>query len=375
MKRFFKPCRMLLLLLICWPLAGRADLVIGQVAPLSGVLASTGEQMVLGARLWFEQINRQGGIHGQKIRHVVRDDGYRVDDTLAQTRQLLENEKPLALIGFAGTANVAQLLANGILRETGVALIAPYTGGESLRTPFNQEIFHIRASYADEARYMVDQLLTTGMSRIAVLYQNDAFGLSGLNGIETALAQRGAQLAAKAAYERNTANVDAAVRQLLATDINAIVLIAVNKAAAAFAKNYRAGGGTAQIISISVVDPAELVRLAGLDNVHGLGITQVVPHPSGMALAAREFRELLKKHEADAPASYTAFEEFLGARILSEALRRAGANPTPRSVAAALESLGKYDAGGFFVDFSPRQHIGSRFVELTVIGRNGKLLR
>lgn len=358
-----------------WPLLAAAELVVGQVAPLSGVLASTGEQMVLGARLWFDHINSQGGVHGRKIRHVVRDDGYRIDDTVAQTRALIEGEKPLALIGFAGTANVGQLLSQGVLKSKGIALVGPYTGGEPLRTPFNSDIFHIRAGYADEAEYMVDQLLTTGMSRIAVLYQNDAFGQAGLDGIEAALAQRGTKPVAKATYERNTADVGESVRQLLVADVQAVVLIAVNKAAAAFAKAYRAGGGTAQIISISVVNPAELVRLAGLDSVRGLGITQVVPHPSSMIPAAREFRELLKKHAPDAEPTYTAFEEFIAARILTEALRRAGANPTPGRVALALESLGKYDAGGFLVDFSPRNRIGSRFVELTVIGREGKLLR
>lgn len=358
-----------------WPLLAAAELVVGQVAPLSGVLASTGEQMVLGARLWFDHINSQGGVHGRKIRHVVRDDGYRIDDTVAQTRALIEGEKPLALIGFAGTANVGQLLSQGVLKSKGIALVGPYTGGEPLRTPFNPDIFHIRAGYADEAEYMVDQLLTTGMSRIAVLYQNDAFGQAGLDGIEAALAQRGTKPVAKATYERNTADVGESVRQLLVADVQAVVLIAVNKAAAAFAKAYRAGGGTAQIISISVVNPAELVRLAGLDSVRGLGITQVVPHPSSMIPAAREFRELLKKHAPDAEPTYTAFEEFIAARILTEALRRAGANPTPGRVALALESLGKYDAGGFLVDFSPRNRIGSRFVELTVIGREGKLLR
>lgn len=357
-------------------LVGAAELVIGQVAPLSGVLASTGHQMVVGGQIYFDAINAQGGIHGAKIRHVVADDGYKVAETVRLTRDMLAQPEVVALFGFAGTANVTQLLIDGVLEAGGAALVAPYTGGESLRNPFNPWIFHVRAGYADETEHMVQQVTTLGMDRIAVMYQDDGFGKAGLQGVMTALEKRRLKLAVAAGYERNTDKVEEAVKLIKASDAQAIIMISVNKSTAAFVKLYRDSGGRAQLYNISVVDPAELVKLAGLKNVHGLGISQVVPYPYGANMAVvREYQTLLKKYAPKELVNYTSFEEFLGAKVLVEALRRAGPNPTRAKVTKSLESMDKFDTGGVTVSYSPTNRMGSRYVEVTVIGSTGKLLK
>lgn len=360
---------------LCAP-AQAQEIVIGQVAPLTGVLASTGKQMVAGGRIYFEHINAKGGVNGAKIKLVVADDGYKVDETVRLTRELLARPDVVALFGFAGTANVGKLLTDGVLDEGGAALVAPYTGGEPLRRPFNPWIFHVRAGYADEAEHMVQQVTTLGMNRIAVMYQDDGFGKAGLTGVEAALAKRGLKLAASAGYERNTDKVDEAAQKIKASDAQAIIMISVNKSTAAFMKRYRELGGGAQLYNISVVDPTELVRLAGLKNAHGLGISQVVPFPYMANLPViREYQALLAKYAPDEHVNYTSFEQFLGAKVLVEALRRAGAKPTRARVITALESMGSYDLGGVTVNYAPDNRIGSRFVEVTVIGGAGKLLR
>ena len=352
------------------------DITIAQVAPLSGVLASTGHQMVVGGKIYFDHINAQGGVHGAKIRHEVVDDGYKVPETVRLTRELLARPEVVALFGFAGTANVTQLLKDGVLDVGGAALVAPYTGGESLRNPFNPWIFHVRAGYADEAEHMVRQVTTLGMSRIAVMYQDDGFGKAGLLGVESALTKRNLKLAAAAGYERNTDEVEEAVKKIKASDAQAIIMISVNKSTAAFVKLYRESGGGAQLYNISVVDPAELVKLAGLKNAHGLGISQVVPYPfMPNTPVVREYQTLLKKYAPKEVVNYTSFEEFIGAKVLVEALRRAGPNPTRAKVVKSLEGMNSYDTGGVTVNYSPSNRIGSRYVEVTVIGSTGKLLK
>ncbi len=357
-------------------MAQGADLVIGQVAPLSGVLASTGHQMVVGGEIYFDWINDHGGVHGAKIRHEVLDDGYKVPETVRLTKELLARPEVVALFGFAGTANVTQLLTDGVLDAGGAALVAPYTGGESLRNPFNPWIFHVRAGYADEAEHMVQQVTTLGMSRIAVMYQDDGFGKAGLLGVENALAKRNLKLTAAAGYERNTDKVEEAVKKIKASDAQAIIMISVNKSTAAFARLYRESGGGAQLYNISVVDPAELVKLAGLKNVHGLGISQVVPYPYQPSLpVVREYQTLLKKYAPKELINYTSFEEFIGAKVLVEALQRAGPNPTRAKVVKALESMTSFDTGGVTISYSLGNRIGSHYVEVTVIGSTGKLLK
>lgn len=352
------------------------ELVIAQVAPLSGVLASTGAQMVVGGRIWFDHVNANGGVHGRPIRHLVVDDGYKVDETVRLTREVLARPEVLALFGFAGTANIGKLLSEGVLEQGGAALVAPYTGGENLRNPFNPWIFHVRAGYADETEHMVQQATTLGLRRIAVMYQDDGFGHAGLEGVRQALARRQLTLSMAAGYERNTDKVQDAAKRIKESDAQAVIMISVNKPTAAFVKHYRELGGGAQLYNISVVDPAEIVKIAGLRNAHGLGISQVVPYPYTPRLAAvREYQELLKRYAPGEAVNYTSFEEFLGAKVLVEGLRRAGPNPTRAQVVAALESIASLDLGGITVGYSPRNRIGSRYVEVTVIGSSGRLLK
>jgi ABC-type branched-subunit amino acid transport system substrate-binding protein len=131
------------------------------------------------------------------------------------------------------------------------------------------------------------------------------------------------------------------------------------------------------LFNISVVDASQLVKLASVPTMHGLGISQVMPFPKSESLAiTREYKKLFSRHApAEAAISYTSLEEFIGAKVLVEALRRAGPSPSPEKITRALESLGNFDVGGFTVNFSPANRIGSRFVEVTVIGKSGTLLR
>lgn len=358
------------------PATAADDLVIGQVAPLSGVLADTGKDMVLGAKVYFDYVNDNGGVHGRKIRHVVKDDGYKVEETVRLTREVIGKDDALALIGFAGTGNVGELLKQRVLEEANIALVAPYTGGENLRNPFNPYIFHIRAGYADEAEGIVEQLMLLNMKRIGVMYQDDPFGKAGLAGVEAALKRRGLEVAVTGAYEKNTDNVGEAVKAIAEANPQAVVMISVNRSTAAFAAQIRKVSTVAQLVNISVVNPKEIVRLIGAEDARGLGIAQVMPYPySATAPIVREYQRAMKKYAPGTELSYTSFEEFVGAKVLVEGLRRAGPNPTREKVIRALETLSPFDAGGFNVNFSAKNRVGSRFVEVTVIGRDGRLLR
>lgn len=356
---------------------GREDLVIGQVAPLTGVIAGTGNEYVAGAAAYFSHVNANGGIYGRKIRVALKDDAYKPDQTLALTRQLLAEEKPLALFGFVGTGNVLALNKNKVLEEAGIALLAPYTGAQDLREPVNPQIFHIRASYTDETSRMVEHLYTIGLRRFAVMYQDDPFGKSGLAGAESALKKLGMTAVATGGYDRTKPEeVDAAVAAIAPANPDAIIMVSVNRASAAFIKKMRAQGSKARLFSISVVNFKELLKNAGEDNARGIGISQVMPYPySTLAPVAREFQTLMAKYQPDKVVSYASMESFIAAKILVEAIRRSGADPTRAKITSQLEKMNSYDVGGFKVSFSPENRVGSRFVEVTVIGRDGRLLR
>ncbi len=355
----------------------RDDIVIGQVAPLTGTIAGTGDEYVAGGAAYFAHVNATGGIYGRKIRVVVKDDSYKPDQTLIMTRQILSDDKPLALFGFVGTGNVLALNKNRVLEDAGIALLAPYTGAQDLRDPMSPHIFHIRAGYTDETARMVEHLHTIGLRRFAVMYQDDPFGKSGLAGAETALQKLGLTVLAKGAYDRTKPeDIDSAVAAITPTNPDAIIMVSVNRASAAFIKKMRAQGSKARLFSISVVNFKELLKNAGEENARGIGISQVMPYPySTLAPVAREFQTMMAQYQPSKVVSYASMESFIAAKILVEAIKRAGADPTRQKIIGQLDKMNNFDVGGFKVSFSPNNHVGSKFVEVTVIGRDGKLLR
>lgn len=347
------------------------DIVIGQCAPLTGSLASTGKDMVLGVRLYFETLNAQGGIAGRKIRHVVKDDGYKTDETVRLTRELIEKDKAIGLIGYAGTGNISELLKQGVLATHKIALVAPYTGGEALRKPFNPNIFHIRAGYAEEVERMVAHFTSLGVDRIGVFYQNDAFGLAGVAGLEAALAKRKLTVVGRGSYEKGTEQVQTAVASLSASAPQVVVMVAVARPAAAFVREFRKQNPATQLFSISVINGTELYTVAGGTVAAGVGITQVVPSPHRKNLeVVVEYQNALRKYAPDAKPSYTSLEEFIGAKVLVEGLRRAGNDLTPDGLRKALQTVDK-DFGGYRVRFSPTNLVGSSFVDVALVRNDG----
>jgi branched-chain amino acid transport system substrate-binding protein len=377
MKNFIRRILPLTVVLASLCLPGHAkDIVIGQAAPLSGVLAETGREMVSGAQIYFDYINSIGGIKGNKIRHVVKDDGYDVEKTLAITKEFIEREDVLALSGYVGTGNVAKVLQDKILSDAHIALVGPYTGGESLRTPYNPNIFHIRAGYGNETAAIVKHLVQAGMTRIAVLYQNDKFGESGLAGVEAALTKSKLKPVVTATYEKNTDDVANAVKKIAAANPQGIIMISVNKSSAAFIKNYKAIDKKAALFNVSVVNATVLAKIAGEEIVRGVGITQVVPDPFSPGLAiTRQYHMHLKQFGKGITPSYAGFEGYMGAKVLVEGIKRAGSNPTRESIINALESIEAFDLGGYIVNFGKNNRAGSTFVDVMMVTKGAKLIR
>jgi ABC-type branched-subunit amino acid transport system substrate-binding protein len=350
-----------------------ADIVIGQSAPTSGVLGSTGAEMVLGVKICIDAVNAEGGVNGRKLRHVVKDDAYETAQTVANTRDLIEKNHAVALIGYAGTGNIGAVIKEGLLNDNKVPLIAPLTGGESLRKPFNPYVFHIRAGYGDEINRMVDQYVNMGVSRFAIFYQNDALGQAGLEGLQAALERHQLKLAGQASYEKNTENVSAAVQQLDQANPQVVVMVAVLRPAAAFVRAFRQLKPAAQIFGLSIINGADLYALVGASVAAGVGITQVVPSPQRVNVKiVRDYLGALQKYAPAAKPSYTSLEEYIGARVLVEGLRRVKGEVSGEAVRRTLESIDG-SVQGYKVSFSSDNHVGSHYVGVSLIRADGRV--
>ena len=348
------------------------SVLVGQSAAFSGPAAQLGIQMNLGAKAYFDMINKQGGVNGRIIELRTRDDKYESNLAAENTRKFIEEDKVFALFGYVGTPTSAAALP--IFTEAKVPFIGPFTGAELLRDPFNRQIFNVRASYYDETEKIVEQLASVGIRKIAVFYQNDAYGKAGLAGVERAMKKRSMTAAAMGTVERNTTDVAAAVKTISGAQPDAVVMISAYTSIAEFVRQMKKAGSGAQFHNVSFVGSKALSDALG-DDGHGVAISQVVPFPWNTSLPiVKEYQQVLKA-AGNTDYNFTSLEGFIAAKVFTEGLKRAGRELTRDRFIAALETMSNVDLGGFTVSFSPTNHNGSQFVELTIIGRGGKFMR
>lgn len=347
-------------------------IILGQSAALSGPARELGLEMRSGAQLYFDQVNAAGGVHGRKLQLISRDDGYEPERAAANTLKLINDDKVFALFAYVGTPTSAAALP--IFSEAKVPFIGAFTGAEILRTPFNRYVFNVRASYFDETEEIVKHMTTVGLKNIAVFYQNDAYGKAGLAGMEKAMSKRGLAIAATATVERNSSEIEAAVKSIHAVRPEAVVMISAYTSVAAFVKAMKAAGSTTQFHNVSFVGSRPLAAALG-DDGGGVAIAQVVPFPwTGTTPVVRNYQKRMKE-AGIANLSFTSLEGYIAAHVLVEGLKRAGKDLTRDKLIGALEGMSDTDIGGFHIDYSPTNHNGSSMVELTIIGKNGKFIR
>lgn len=350
---------------------GNSKIILGQSAAFTGPAAQLGIQFHQGAKLWFDQVNAEGGVAGKAIEIKTMDDGYEPDRCVANTNKLLE-EDVFALFGYIGTAT--SLAALPLVTKSQIPFIAPFTGAMGLREPFHKNIFHLRASYNDETALIVKQLTNLGLKKIAVFYQNDAYGQAGLDGVTLAMGGLNLKPVAQATVERNSVDVNAAVKTLLAASPDAVVQISAYKSCAAFIRAARKAGFGGTFFNVSFVGTQALADELGKEGA-GVVVSQVVPSPYYAARPiAREFAEAVKKTVGAVQANFSSMEGYLAAKLVTEGLKRAGGKVLTREgLMRGIEAIGTQSFGGFAVQFSPTDHVAANFVELSMLTGDGRV--
>ncbi|MBT9487597.1 MAG: ABC transporter substrate-binding protein [Rubrivivax sp.] len=347
-------------------------IVLGQSCAMSGAAAQLGLQMNRGARIAFDTMNAAGGINGHAIELRVMDDGYEPDRCKANTQKLISDEV-FALFGYVGTPTA--LAALPLVNDERIPFVGPFTGAEALREPFSRSVFHVRASYYDETALIVKQLTSLGLKKIAVFRQNDSYGQAGLDGVVRALKAQSLAPTAVGLVERNSVDVAAAVKAIVPTMPDAVVQIGAYKGCAAFIRAARKAGYGGTFYNVSFVGTQALADELGKDGA-GVVISQVMPFPfSTTTPISREYLAAVQKAGGDATANYSSMEGYIAAKVFAEGLRRAGRNPSREALVTALESMQRFDLGGYTCSFGPRDRAGSSFVELSMLTGDGKVRR
>ncbi len=341
----------------------------GQVAALEGPASALGQEMRTGLLAAFAEANAKGGVKGRKLELISRDDGYEPTQSIAAIKQLIDENQILGLVGAVGTPT-SQAIAP-IAAQAGLPFIGPFTGAEFLRDPSLGNVENVRASYFQETEMMVEHLTKDlKLTRIGILYQDDAFGRAGLAGVQKAMERRNMQLVSEGNFARNTVAVKMALLSIRKGDPEAVILIGPYKPCAEFIKLARQIKMNARFVNISFVGSNALAKELGPDGADVI-VTQVVPFPRDTTIPlVSRYQAALKAIDSNAQPGFVTLEGYTVGRLVVEALGRVDGEPTRAALLGAI-AKGGFDLGGIKLDYGPGNNRGSSQVFLTVIQSDG----
>lgn len=349
-----------------------AQILIGQTAGFSGPAAAGVKETSDGARLFIDATNAKGGVNGQLIELVTMDDKFVPALAAENAKKLIVEKNVAALFLSRGTPHTQAILP--LLAEYKVPMVGPSTGAMVLHKPVNPWVFNVRATYQRESERAVQHLSLIGIDHIGVVHVDDSFGADVLEGAKRGFAAVGKNPAFVEKYNREKWDFSKIAPLVASSNVQAILFIGSGNAVADGIAAIRAAGSKAQIVTNSNNASGGFVKSLG-ENARGTIVTQVFPYERSLsAPIVKEAHDLAvaKGLEGVTPAM---LEGFAAAKVLVAALKKSGANPTRAKIQQALDGLSKLDIGGLEVNFSPTDHTGLEFVDLSIIGPDGKFRR
>jgi branched-chain amino acid transport system substrate-binding protein len=348
----------------------RADITVGQTAGISGPVAGSVKEVTQGAKIYFDEVNATGGIHGQKISLVSLDD--RFDPKLAGSNaKKLIDQGVIALFLTRGTPHTQAVMP--LLTAHKVPLVAPSSGAMVLHKPVHPWVFNVRASYQREAERAIEHLGMIGASRIALVQVDDSFGDDAAAGALGALAKAQQTAVAHEKFSRDKPAMAPVVSRVLAKSPQAVLFVGTGEAVSQGMKAVRAAGSTAQLVTLSNNASADFIRELG-PLARGVIVSQVFPNERSIAKPIiKNAQEGARK--AGLVLTPSMVEGYASAKVLVEGLKRAGTKPTRQSLRDALEGMKPYDLGGIDLDYGPGDHTGLQYVDLAILDESGKFRR
>ena len=349
-----------------------AQIVVGQTAGFTGAVAASVKEATDGAKLYIDAVNAKGGVNGQKIELVSMDDKFDPKTAAANARTLIVDKRAVALFLTRGTPHNELIIP--VLDELKVPLVGPCTGAMLLHAPVRKYVFNVRSAYQREAEKAVDLLAAIGVSSIGVLHVDDTFGADALVGIRAGFEAKKLKPVFLGKYDRSKPDFGPLALDVRSTSPQAVMVVGSGTHVIDALKAIRATGSRAQLVTLSNNASGGFVKGLG-EFARGTIITQVFPNERSIASPFVKEALALAKAKGLAEISPAMLEGFAAAKVLVEGLRRAGPNPSGEKVRAGLEAIRGFDIGGMDVSYSPTDHTGLDFVDLSIINKEGKFTR
>ena len=349
------------------------EILIGNDVDLSGPIAVRMKVLTQAADAYIERVNKAGGVHGRQIKVLRTDSGNKPDKTKANVQKLVETDGVFSMWGISGTGNVAVALP--YLNEKKVPLIGSTSGADPFYDKVHPMLINVKAGYGDEIRRIMDHLRETYVSKVGIIYLDNGFGKEALKTALAAAKEDKIEVLATASTKEDNTDTATAVAQVAKANPPAVILLTLAGPTPKVVEAYLAAAPTRpQFFALSIVASSALYNALG-DRARGVVVTQIVPFPWDRNVnIVREYQDVVKSKGAT-EFSPAGMEGFVLAKALVEGLQAAGRNPTREGLVRAFEQMREKDLGGLKLAFSPENHNGSRFVELTMIGKDGRLVR
>ncbi|MFT3953508.1 MAG: ABC transporter substrate-binding protein [Piscinibacter sp.] len=357
---------------LCLSLSAGAQILIGQTSGFSGPVAAGVKEVADGAKLYIDATNAQGGVNGQKIEIVAMDDKFEPKLAAENAKVLITEKNVAALFLSRGTPHTQAIVP--LLEQYKVPLIAPSTGAMALHKPVNPWVFNVRATYQREAERAVQHLSLIGIDRIGVIHVEDSFGADLLEGAKKGFAAVAKNPVFIEKYDRAKWDFTKIAPLVASSDVQALLFIGSGNAVADGIEAIRKAGSRAQIVTFSNNASGGFIKSLK-ENARGVIVTQVFPYERSLsAPIVKEANDLAVARGMDG-VTPAMLEGYAAAKVLVAALKRAGPSPTRAKIQQALETMSKVDIGGLEVSFSPTDHTGLEFVDLSIVGADGKFRR
>jgi ABC-type branched-subunit amino acid transport system substrate-binding protein len=345
-----------------------ADVVVGQSAPLSGGNAELGNDIRNGALAYFKKVNDAGGVGGNKIKLVTLDDKNDIKLAGENTQKLVNDENVVALFGYA--SSTLSIPAMPVVAEKKVPFFAPFTGADTIRKQ-NEYVYTVRATYADEIEKIINFWGNLGNTKVTVLHYDDPVGKQNFETVATVL-QKFGRKPVSVAIKRNAEVTDANVKDVMASEPNVLVVTTLYAPAAQMIKKLKSNGRAYMVTSLSFAGASQLAKALGPDAT-GVSVALTVPAPRSTVPVVRECSDAWTAAGQKDAMSVTALESCIAAKVLVEGMKRAGKDVTRVSLHRSLSALGRFDTGGYVVDFKPNFRHGGSYVAMALLRPNGEV--
>ena len=370
------------MLIIACATSAQADVLIGRLGSTTNpIAASTTLAAAQGFDLYMEKINSSGGIHGQHIKVIARDDEFKPPLVVTQAHALIEKDNVVAIVTPQGTPGTVSLLADGVLQKDSIAVVGPFTGASQVLNGDN--VFPLSSSYEDEVAALARQMKNQSQKRVAYLYYNTSQGPAFAPVFEKIVRDAGLDYAGSSGFDivadpaKQAELINQAVTRIASFHADAVFAFVVGPTFPMSMKALKATLGPSVVrYTFSINNWEALIKQAGLEDSAGVVFSQAVPYPFGAdRRIVLEYQHDLSKFSPDIKPNSAGLEGYMTAKVLAEAIKRAGPSPTPKKVLDALEGLGRFDLGDYVVNYTAVQHRGEPSVDVTIINRSGNLIK